>query len=281
MEANKILSSDFLDILFEGRNKEYGAYELRKGYTGRMGKALLVVALLFGGIAAAVIINKQLTPKQSAEDIQMQEVTIQEIQQEQKQEEPPPPPPPPPPKQEPPPKVEMKAFTPPKIVKDEEVKEPPPAVEELKDTKIGAINQEGVKDVGIAAPPVVVDAGKGIVAEVKKPEPEPEIFTKVEIDAAYPGGAGAWRSFLERNLRGETPVDNGASPGNYTVIVQFVVDVAGNVSDVKPLTSLGYGMEQEAVRVLKKSGKWKPAIQNGREVKAYRKQPITFQVLEQ
>lgn len=279
MEANKILSSDFLDILFEGRNKEYGAYELRRSYNRRMWRALIFVGLLLAAIAAIVILNKQLTPKQSAEDIKMTEVTIEEIQQE-KKEEPPIPPPPPPPKQEPPPKVEMKAFTPPKIVKDEEVKEPPPAVEELKDTKIGAINQEGVKDVGIAAPPVVVDAGKGIVAEVKKPEPEPEIFTKVEIDASYPGGQAAWKSFLERQLRGETPVDNGASPGNYTVIVQFVVDVAGNVSDVKPLTSLGYGMEQEAVRVLKRSGKWKPAVQNGREVKAYRKQPITFQVLE-
>lgn len=279
MEANKILSSDFLDILFEGRNKEYGAYELRRSYNRRMWRALIFVALLLAAIGAAVVLNKQLKPKQTAEDIKMQEVTIQEIQQEEKKDEAPPPPPPPP-KQEPPPKVEMKAFTPPKIVKDEEVREPPPAVEELKETKIGTINQEGVKDIGIAAPPVVVDAGKGIVAEVKKPEPEPEIFTKVEIDAAYPGGASAWRSFLERNLRGETPVDNGASPGNYTVIIQFVVDVAGNVSDVKPLTSLGYGMEQEAVRVLKKSGKWKPAIQNGREVKAYRKQPITFQVLE-
>ena len=281
MDANKILNSDFLDILFEGRNKEYGAYELRRSYNRRMWRALLIVALIMAGIGTAVILNKQLKPKASAEEVQMTEVTIQEIQQEQKQEEPPPPPPPPPPKQEPPPKVEMKAFTPPKIVPDEQVKEPPPAVEELKETKIGTVNQEGIKDLGIAAPPVVVDAGKGIVAEPKKPEPEPEIFTKVEIDASYPGGAGAWRNFLERNLRGETPVDNGAAPGNYTVIIQFVVDVAGNVSDIKALTNLGYGMEQEAIRVLKRSGRWKPAIQNGREVKAYRKQPITFQVLEQ
>jgi protein TonB len=116
--------------------------------------------------------------------------------------------------------------------------------------------------------------------EVKKPEPEPEIFTKVEIDASYPGGPGAWRNFLERNLRADVATENGASPGTYTVVIQFVVDKEGNVSDVKPITSVGYGMEQEAVRVLKKSGKWKPAIQNGREVKAYRKQPITFQIQE-
>ena len=110
---------------------------------------------------------------------------------------------------------------------------------------------------------------------------EPEIFSRVEIDAAFPGGPLAWRKFLETNLRGETPVDKGAGPGNYTTIIQFIVDKDGNVSDVKPLTKLGYGMEEEAVRVIRKSGKWKPAIQNGREVKAYRKQPITFQIVEQ
>ncbi len=171
----------------------------------------------------------------------------------------------------------MKAFTPPKIVKDEEVKEPPPAVEELKETKIGTISQEGIKDIGIVTPPAAVDGGKGLV-EAKPVEKEPEVFTKVEVDAKYPGN---WRSFLERNLDGQVAVDNGASPGTYTVIIQFIVDVAGSVSDVKALTSVGFGMEQEAVRVIKKSGKWNPAIQNGREVKAYRKQPITFQVTDQ
>ncbi|HRN48332.1 MAG TPA: energy transducer TonB [Niabella sp.] len=64
------------------------------------------------------------------------------------------------------------------------------------------------------------------------------------------------------------------------MIVQFIVDKEGDVSDVKPLTHVGHGMEQEAVRVIKNSGRWKPAIQNGREVKAYRRQPITFQIQE-
>ncbi|MCH5683060.1 energy transducer TonB [Niabella sp. W65] len=103
-------------------------------------------------------------------------------------------------------------------------------------------------------------------------------FTKVEIEAAYMGN---WKSFLERNLVGEVPVDNGAAPGKYTVIIQFVVDVDGSISDIRPLTNLGFGMEQEAIRVIKKSGKWKPAFQNSQEVKAFRKQPITFQVVEQ
>ncbi len=123
------------------------------------------------------------------------------------------------------------------------------------------------KNIGIVTPP----------ASSGSPKKEPEVFTKVEVDAKYPGN---WRSFLERNLDGQVAVDNGATPGMYTVITQFIVDAAGNVSDVKALTSVGYGMEQEAIRVIKKSGKWSPAIQNKREVKAYRKQPITFQVNE-
>lgn len=276
MEANKILSTDFLDLLFEGRNKSYGAYELRRTYNKRLWLALGVTGLAFALIAGIVILKSQLKPSDDAEKFKINEVTIQQIEQE-KPEEPPPPPPPPPPQQAPPPKIEMKAFTPPKIVKDEEVKEPPPAVEELKETKIGTISQEGIKDIGIVTPPAAVDAGKGLV-QAKPVEKEPEVFTKVEVDAQYPGN---WVNFLQRNLDGQVAVDNGASPGNYTVIIQFIVDVAGNVSDVKALTNVGFGMEQEAMRVIKKSGRWKPAIQNGREVKAFRKQPITFQVTEQ
>ncbi|MBK7097769.1 MAG: TonB family protein [Sphingobacteriales bacterium] len=280
MEPNKILNTDYLDLLFEGKNKAYGAYDLRRTYQKRLIMALIITGISVAVIAGLALLQNTIS-KNKEEKVKISEVTISDIkQEEQKKNEPPPPPPPPPPKQEPPPKIETKAFTPPKVVKDEEVKQPPPAVEELKDTKIGTINQEGVKDVGIVVPPAGVDAGKGIVEVKKQPEPEPEIFTKVEIDASYPGGPGAWRTFLERNLRADVATDNGASPGTYTVIVQFVVDKEGNVSDIKPLTSVGFGMEQEAVRVLKKSGRWKPAIQNGREVKAYRKQPITFQIQE-
>ncbi|GAB3027799.1 hypothetical protein GCM10027051_35940 [Niabella terrae] len=102
-----------------------------------------------------------------------------------------------------------------------------------------------------------------------------EVFTKVEVEAQYPGN---WESFLERNLDLDVAVDNGAPPGDHTVIIQFIVDVTGNLSDVKAVTKVGYGMEQEAMRIIKKSGRWKPAIQNGQEVKAFRKQSISFKV---
>ena len=271
MEANKILSADLLDIVFEDRNKDYGAYELRRSYNKRITRALVITAsvallALLGSVLASSM--KSSGPKKA----KISEVTLQDIKQEEKKIEPPPPPPP---KQEPP-KVEMKQFTPPIVKKDEEVEKPPPPVEELKDVKIADMNQEGIKDIGIPTP-AVIDEGKQIVEE-KKEEDENKIFDKVEIEASFPGGDAKWRQYLERNANGQVATDNGAPEGTYTTVVQFVVDKEGNISDVRALTNHGYGMEEEAVRAIKKGPKWNPAIQNGRQVKAYRKQPITFAV---
>src|SRR5919205_4432898 len=190
MEANKILSADLLDLLFEDRNKAYGAYDLRKTYNRRIRLALIIT---FGAVLAifvASFLAKTLAPKQAAK-IEVKDVVLENVKQE--EEKKPEPPPPPPPKQEPP-KVEMTKFTPPKIVKDEEVKKEdiPPEVNKLEDTKIAVVNQEGIKDANIAAPPVV-DAGKGVV-EAPKKEDENKVFEKVEVEAAFPGGDAAWRN---------------------------------------------------------------------------------------
>jgi protein TonB len=275
MEANKILSADLIDLVFEDRNKEYGAYELRKKYNRRMSIALLItlgVALL---IFAASFLAQSLAPADDAK-VEIRDVVLEDIKQEEEKKIEPPPPPPP--KQEPP-KVEMTKFTPPKIVKDEQVKKEdiPPEMEKLQETKIAVVSQEGIKDVGIAVP--VVDEGKAVVA-VPKVEDESKVFEKVEVEASFQGGLAAWKKYLERNLNASAPVDNGANPGSYTVMVQFIVSKDGTISDVKALTNHGYGMEQEAVKVIQRGPKWVPAIQNGRHVNAYRKQPITFVVSE-
>ena len=110
---------------------------------------------------------------------------------------------------------------------------------------------------------------------------EYRIFEKVEIEATFPGGDDAWRKYLERTLNASVPVDHGAPAGTYTVIVQFVVGRDGNISDVKALTHHGYGMEQEVVRVIQRGPKWLSAIQDGRQVRAYRKQPVTFSITEE
>ncbi|HET9055735.1 MAG TPA: energy transducer TonB [Chitinophagaceae bacterium] len=275
MEVNKILSTDLLDILFEGRNKEYGAYELRRQYNKRLAVALIITAvaalvIIFGSVLAKSIGSNKKKAAVIVEDVSLQKIDQQE---EQKVE----PPPPPPPKQEPP-KIEITKFTPPKIVEDQEVKKEDEVKEQedLTDKTIGAIDQEGIKS-DVVNPPKVEEATQVVQAPV---EDDNTIFTKVEIEANFPGGVGAWKKYLERNLNADVPGEKGAPDGQYQVIVEFVVDREGNISDVKAITNHGYGMEDEAMRVIrqtdKKGIKWTPAEQNGRKVKAYRKQPITF-----
>lgn len=101
-------------------------------------------------------------------------------------------------------------------------------------------------------------------------------YVTVEVEASYPGGRSAWISFLEKNLDADVPIKNEAPIGKYTAIALFVVDKDGSVSNVKAVTKFGYGMEDEVIRVIEHSGKWVPAIQNGKPLKAYRKQPVTF-----
>jgi protein TonB len=116
MDINKILTADVLDLIFEGRYKEYGAYELRKTYNNRLRTALIIMISITALLAAGAIWSN--SAKKAKTEIIVQDVSLADVNQEKKA---PPPPPPPPPKQEPP-KVEMAKFTPPKIVKDEEVK---------------------------------------------------------------------------------------------------------------------------------------------------------------
>jgi protein TonB len=275
MEINKILSADILDIIFEGRNKEYGAYELRKTYNKRLIIALCSMAALLVLMYGGYLLSNAFGDKEETKSMVVQDVQLEEVRpEEEKREEPPPPPPPKPPD---PPKVEMTKFTPPKIVKDEEVKEDekPPEVEKLEETQISLVNQEGVKDEGIVAPPVE-DAGKGVVEAPRKVEEDwDKTFTKVEIESEYPGGAAAWMRYLNRNLRyPQEAIDNEIQG---TVIVQFIVDKEGKVSDVEAISG-PEELRAEAVRVIKKSGKWTPAVQNGRQVKSYKKQPIVFRL---
>ena len=93
----------------------------------------------------------------------------------------------------------MAKFTPPKIVKDEEVKaeEKPPEVEKLEDTKIGDVNQKGIQDDNITAPP---SDNKGVVEAPKDNTDYDKTFTKVEIESEYPGGAAAWARYLTPQL---------------------------------------------------------------------------------
>ncbi len=102
----------------------------------------------------------------------------------------------------------------------------------------------------------------------------------VEKEASFPGEDKAWKNFLSKNLNPDVPAKNRAPEGTYLVVVQFVVDKEGHIADIKPLTEFGFGMEEEVIRILKKSPQWTPAFQFGRSVKAYRRQPVTFVVVK-
>lgn len=255
-----------LDIVFDNRNKDYGAYELRKSYEKRITKALIVTGcfgvLIFGG---AVFASSMQSDKDFGDDIKVVELTaiddpkpIIEQPEPEKQPEP-----------EQPKTVE---YTTMKVV-DDDMADPIATQEDIVDAKVSTITQDGVPDEGIADAGDV-DGNTGIIEDKKAAEPE--IWTKVEVEARYEGN---WEAFLRKYLDPEVPINNGAPAGRYTIEVQFVVDVDGTVSDIVAVTKQGFGMEEEAVRVLRKAKKWEPAFQNSKHVKAYRRQHITFEVL--
>ncbi len=271
MDINKILNADVLDIIFEERNKAYGAYELRKTYNLRLKKALIYTGSLILLIFVGSVLANVLAKYKSKSTIDVVDTEMAQV----KDEPPPPPPPPPPPTPPPPPEVNQVKFTPPKIVKDEEVA-PEEKIEEIKEDQV--ISTKTVESDNKDQIVPVEDNSKAV--EMPKEDDENKVFTKVEVDASYVGGESAWRRYLSNNLDAGVPGENGAPPGTYTVIVRFIVAKDGSVSDVQAETSHGFGMEQESVRAIKKSGKWTPAIQNGRNVTAYKRQPITWVVQE-
>lgn len=272
MDTNKILSADWLDLLFDGRNKTYGAYDLRKTYTSRVVKSILLTAGIVTLVFTGTVLASSLKPEPVAKPEKIA-ITLQSIAPD-KVKEPDPEPKQPEPVKKAAPDVQprIERFTTPVITDNPQ--QPPPTQDDLAGAVIDVRSSPGGDDPHIQMPTGDAADGKGLL-DVKKDDESNEPFEKVEKDAQFDG----WTKFLYRNLNASIPIDNDAPPGRYTVMIQFVVDVDGSVSDIRALTNVGYGMEKEAIRVLKKANKWIPAIQNGRQVKAYRRQPITFEVM--
>lgn len=276
MEKKFNQRNDILEILFANRNKDYGAYELRVMYNKRMKYALaamLLICLLF--TVGSILANAKDKSKTLAYVSPIIELTnieekppVEEVK-------------PPEPKPEQPP-IAQEVLTPPKIEPDDQVDEKDVMlnVDEYANVKIGLEKVEGDDFDGVVSPPAEISTGvtKAIKSEVDKMEEE---FRSVQIAAEFPGGIREWQRFLERNLNSDLPTENGAPLGVYTVVVTFIVDVDGKVSDVKAENDPGYGTKDEAIRVIRKGPNWKPANQNGRAVKYRHKQAITFKVSEQ
>lgn len=277
MNTQNILNANILDILFDGRNKAYGAYDLRKNYNKRLVKALagtLGICLLF--TMGSIFANGKKGDK-NLENTIVVDLTSFKDEKKDKPEIPKQQPKPEPQKQ-----FQQVAVNIPVIAPDNEVddKNEVKPVEATEDIKIGASNFDGENGGdNIVGPPAVdnsVTGGNGkLTAE---PDNSDVIFLTVEVPAQFPGGFDAWKKYLERNLNAGLPAENGAQAGKYTVMVSFVVDKEGNISDVKAENAPGFGTEAEAIKIIKKGPKWQPAIQNGRKVAYRARQQVTFLV---
>jgi len=277
MDTHRILTADILDIVFDGRNKAYGAYNLRKTYQRRVVWSLATTLGIIACLFAGSVIAKKWKPAEKS-TIYVEDYTLKDLPQDTKKADPPPPPP----IQKTIPQVAITRFVPPQIVRDLDVtnEEQMPDQDQLNDTKIGNINQVGDKDDGTAIQ--LVEKGTGGTAESPKGMQDmEETFRTVEIESEFPGGHEAWKKYLEKNLNTETATGNGAPPGKYTVVLAFKVDKQGNISDITVEKDPGYGTAEEAKRVIKKGPSWKPANQNGRLVSSIKRQAITFLVNEE
>ncbi len=271
----------WVDMVFAQRNKEYGAYKLRKGTSGRNIKALLILviaAALVGGFLAWKVIEQKNAEAQQA---YMEAMQLAQLQEQAKKREK---------KQEPiKPKVEQKKeipvaretqkFTAPVIKKDELVKEENQVkqMDKLDDkVAVGTENKEGTKDRTVEA----VRNDIAVAAPPPPPAPKPEVANKVfdvvEEMPSFPGGQGALMSFLSSNIKYPVVAQENGVQGR--VIVGFVVEKDGSISDVKVMRSVDPSLDREAQRVVKSMPKWKPGKQNGSAVRVKYTVPVVFRL---
>ena len=260
-----IIKNQWLDIVFEGRNKIYGAYELSKSNQKTTVRALIIGSIIFSLLIAAPVIAS-LLPDSKTEDAN-KDIKITTVKLPPKKEEVKPNLPPPPP---PPPKVDQVKFVKPVVAKADEVTEEPPKLVELKEKKIGAETIKGDPDAVLTVEPV----GTGTAAVV---EEDNQVYNTagIEVKPEFPGGIEKFYKFVGNNYR--TPEEEGLKGKVY---VTFVVEKDGSLTDIKVLRDIGYGTGTEAIRVLKKCPKWNPGEQNGKKVRVLYSLPITIQTAE-
>ena len=229
-----LLKRQWIDIVFDGRNKAYGAYELRKENPKTTLRSLIIGAIIFGLAVSAPLIISLIPEGKDDTTLDQKIVTIKMPPKEEKPKDLPPPPPPPP-------KQDQVKFVKPVVAKTEEITEEPPKVEEIKDKKLGDETIKGDPDAELTVEPV----GNGPSQVV---EEDNNIYNTagIEVKPDFPGGMQKFYNFISKNF--QTPEEDGLSG---KIFVTFVVEKDGSLTDIKVLRDIGYGTGKEALRVLK------------------------------
>ncbi|GAA5100262.1 energy transducer TonB [Chryseobacterium ginsengisoli] len=262
------------EIVFEHRNKEYGAYDLRSAYPRLLTKSFLIGTLIFVlAIATPFVVMKiqQMNAREKTEvEAKLKDVVQEDKIIEQPKDEPPPPPPPP--KEEE--KIEVIQNVVPEPVRAPKIETPPPPISKQLDTQTGLENQEGVKVPNYTPPPPPPSTGtKASTAEVKPQVNENQVYTEVEQTAEFPGGINAFRNKVSSNFDGSAM--NG-DEGTVKAEVTFVVERDGSITDVKA-SGGNSDFNSEAIRTIKSiKNKWTPAKINGQSVRYRFRLPLTM-----
>ncbi len=275
MEPQKVLNTDLLDIIFEGRNKAYGAYNLRRIYEKHVLRALIIGAsAIMLAFAAPIIYSKIAGALLKAQQEKVQEVNLADI--EMPIDAPPPPPPPPPPNEPPPPPKNTIQYVPPKVEEDKKVVEetPPPANDDIKED-IAVKTMEGTNEVKVQEAPV----GEAPKEEVKEAPVEDNSVTEnaaVEQPAEFPGGQTELMKWLSSNVKYPAIARENNIQGR--VVVKFIVEKDGSISNVTVLKKIHELLDAEAVRLTKGMPSWKAGKQGGKSVRCYFTLPVSFKL---
>jgi protein TonB len=272
-EKIDIFNPEWLNVVFKGRNQAYGAYELRKENPKTTNKALIIAVVAFVVVLASPTIYNVIMgfiPK-ADEKVKVTDVVLL----------PPPPidqtkPPPPPPKEPPKPKVDQVRFPPPIVKPDNEVREKdPPTDKQLEVADPGQKEQKGDPNQQIRIDEPVGNADVQAVTE----DTGNQIFTAVEVEPEPAGGIQKFYDFLGNKIKYPNAAKEAGTQGK--VIMTFVVEKDGSLTDIKVLREPGNGLGDEATRVMKLAPKWKPGIQNGKPVRVQYTIPVNFSLGEQ
>src|SRR6218665_311315 len=251
------------ELVFEDKNKEYGAFALRRNHNKNTTIALLITGFVFVLAISAPKIIDYLSNKME-DDMPPIDITTVDLTPPPPLDEATPPPPPPPP----PPVMETVKFTPPVVTDEEVVEDPPPVITE-ETPQISTETHEGDGNQDIVIP----DEGTGNA--VVEPVVEAPL-TIVEKMPTFPGGEAEMMKFIQKNVQYPQVEKEAGISG--TCYVTFVVEKDGNITDVKVLRGVsgGPGCDREAIRVVKSMPAWKAGKQNGREVRVQFNLPIKF-----